>query len=135
MEKIKQGDTFECPTIISQKEVEIFAIISGDRNPIHIDEEYASKSIFGRRIVHGFLAGSVFSKVFGTLWPGEGTIYMSQEMSFLAPVFTDTEYMAKFIVEEVNPEKHRGVICCNLETINGKAVIIGKALLMHIDRF
>lgn len=135
MEKIKQGDTFECTSLISQKDVEIFAIISGDSNPIHLDEEYASKSVFGRRIVHGFLAGSVFSRVFGTLWPGEGTIYMSQEMSFRAPVFTDTEYRAKFIVEEVNPEKHRGVICCNLETIDGKPVIIGKALLRHNDRF
>jgi acyl dehydratase len=135
MEKIKQGDTYECRSVISQKDVEIFAIISGDRNPIHLDEEYASKSMFGRRIVHGFLAGAVFSKVFGTLWPGEGTIYMSQDMSFRGPVFTDTEYVAKFIVEEVNQEKHRGVVSCNLEALDGKQVIIGKALLKHNDRF
>lgn len=135
MEKIKQGDTYECRSIISQKDVEIFAIISGDRNPIHINEEYASKSIFGRRIVHGFLAGAVFSKVFGTIWPGEGTIYLSQDMSFRRPVFTNIEYTAKFIVDEINHEKHRGVISCYLESPDGKLVITGKALLKHNDRF
>lgn len=135
MNKIKQGDTYECLSVISQKDVDIFAIISGDRNPIHLDEEYAAKSIFGRRIVHGFLAGAVFSKVFGTLWPGDGTVYLSQDMSFRGPVFTDTEYLAKFIVEEINQEKHRGLISCNLVAPDGKQVIIGKALLMHDDRF
>ena len=135
MNKIKQGDTYECLSVISQKDVDILAIISGDRNPIHLDEEYAAKSIFGRRIVHGFLAGAVFSKVFGTLWPGDGTVYLSQDMSFRGPVFTDTEYLAKFIVEEINQEKHRGLISCNLVAPDGKQVIIGKALLMHDDRF
>lgn len=135
MEKIKLGDTFEYRTSFTQMDVDTFADVSGDRNPIHLDEKYAAKSIFGRRIVHGFLAGSVFSKVFGTIWPGEGTIYLSQDMSFRAPVFTGTEYVARFMVEEVNVEKHRGLVSCNLETIDGKPVIIGKALLKHNDRF
>lgn len=121
--------------LFTQKDVDSFANISGDRNPLHLDEEYASKSIFGRRIVHGFLAGSVFSKVFGTIWPGEGTIYLSQDMSFRAPVYTDTEYVAKFMVEEIDLVKHRGLVSCNLETIDGKPVIIGKALLKHSFRF
>ena len=135
MVKIKLGDTYEYRTSFTQGEVNTFADISGDRNPIHLDEEYAAKSIFGRRIVHGFLAGSVFSKVFGTIWPGEGTIYLSQDMSFRAPVFTNTEYVAKFVVEEINPEKHRGLVSCNLETVDGTPVIIGRALLKHNDRF
>jgi len=135
MEKIKQGDTYECHESISQKDVDIFAVISGDKNPIHIDADYASKSVFGRRIVHGFLAGAVFSKVFGTQWPGEGTLYLSQEMSFRAPVFTDIEYVARFSVIETNREKHRGVIDCCLETLDGTPVIVGKALLKHNERF
>ena len=135
MEKIKQDDTYECRISFSQKDVDIFAVISGDKNPIHINEEYASKSIFGKRIVHGFLAGSVFSKVFGTEWPGEGTIYLSQDMSFRAPVFTNNEYTAKFKVTETNELKHRGWIECLLEAPDGTPVIIGKALLKHNDRF
>lgn len=134
MEKIKQGDSYEYHVSFTQEDVNTFADISGDRNPIHLDEEYAAKSIFGRRIVHGFLAGSVFSKVFGTIWPGEGTIYLSQDMSFRAPVFTNTEYVARFKVEEVDPEKHRGLVSSNLETLDGKPVILGKALLKHNDR-
>ena len=134
MEIIKQGDTYEYMTSFTQKDVDAFAAISGDRNPIHLDAEYASKSIFGRRIVHGFLAGSVFSKVFGTFWPGEGTIYLFQELSFRAPVFVDTEYVARFIVEEVYPQKHRGLISSNLETLDGKQVIVGKAFLQHEDK-
>lgn len=135
MEKIKQNDTYECRISFSQKDVDIFAVISGDKNPIHINEDYASKSIFGKRIVHGFLAGSVFSKVFGTEWPGEGTIYLSQDMSFRAPVFTNIEYTAKFKVTETNEVKHRGWVECLLEAPDGTPVIIGKALLKHNDRF
>ena len=135
MDKIKQGDTYESRINFTQKDVDIFAILSGDKNPIHIDEEYAAKSRFGKRIVHGFLAGSVFSKVFGTEWPGEGTIYMSQDMSFRAPVFTNIEYTAKFKVIETDQEKHRGLIECLLEAPDGTPLIIGKALLKHNDRF
>lgn len=135
MEKIMQGDTYECRICFSQKDVDIFAIVSGDKNPIHINEEYAAKSVFGKRIVHGFLAGSVFSKTFGTEWPGEGTIYMSQDMSFRSPVFTNVEYIAKFKVTETNQEKHRGLVECLLEAPDGTPVIIGKALLKHNDRF
>ena len=73
MSKIKLGDTYTEKVRYTQANVDTFAQISGDNNPIHINPEYASKSIFGRCIVHGFFAGAVFSKVFGTQWPGEGT--------------------------------------------------------------
>ncbi|MBR1627067.1 MAG: MaoC family dehydratase [Bacteroidales bacterium] len=135
MEKIKEGDIFEFETVYHQKDVETFAQISGDNNPIHINQEYAKKTPFGECIVHGFFAGAVFSRVFGTKWPGEGTIYMNQEMSFRAPVFVEKKYTAKFKVLEVNQEKHRGVIECILEAEDGKQAIIGKAMLMHKERF
>ena len=83
MSKIKLGDTYTEKVRYTQANVDTFAQISGDNNPIHINPEYASKSIFGRCIVHGFFAGAVFSKVFGTQWPGEGTIYLYQEMKFI----------------------------------------------------
>ncbi|MGP1515036.1 MAG: MaoC family dehydratase [Bacteroidales bacterium] len=135
MEKIKVGDVFEFVTTYHQQDVEMFAKISGDNNPIHIDQEYAKNTPFGQCIVHGFFAGAVFSRVFGTQWPGEGTIYMNQEMSFRSPVFVEQVYKAKFRVLEVNEEKHRGIIECILESVDGKQAIIGKAMLMHKERF
>ena len=135
MEKIKLGDIFSIDTVYHQKDVEKFAEISGDNNPIHVNQEYASKTPFGQCIVHGFFAGSVFSRVFGTIWPGEGTIYMMQEMSFRSPVFVEREYKANFKVVELNEEKHRAVIECVLEDSQSKPAIIGKAMLMNKERF
>lgn len=135
MTKLKVGDTYFEKVCFHQKDIDKFAEISGDNNPIHVNAEYAAKTPFGKPIVHGFFAGAVFSKVFGTQWPGEGTIYMYQDMSFRAPVFVENEYVAKFEVVEVNEEKHRGVIQCTLEDCQGKAVIIGQAKLMHVEKF
>ena len=135
MSAIKIGSTYTHEVCFSQEQVNAFADVTGDHNPIHIDAEYATKTPFGRCIVHGFLAGSVFSKVFGTLFPGEGTIYMSQEMRFMAPVFPDTEYRAVFEVEETIPEKHRGVVACRLERISdGQICIEGKARILHREK-
>lgn len=135
MEKIKVGEIFNENVRFTQDNVNKFAECSGDNNPIHINAEYAAKTPFGKPIVHGFFAGAVFSKVFGTQWPGEGTIYMFQEMAFLAPVFVEQNYIAKFEVMEVNEEKHRGVIKCSLESEDGKIAISGGAKLMHKERF
>lgn len=135
MDKIKIGDTFSHNARFTQANVDIFAQITGDNNPIHINKEYAAKTPFGTPIVHGFLAGSVFSKVFGTMFPGEGTIYMFQDMNFLAPVFVENDYVAKFVVIDVNEEKHRAVIKCLLVDREDKIVISGQAKLMNKERF
>ena len=133
--KLKVGDKFSEQVKFTQENVKRFAEITGDNNPIHLNPEYAAKTPFGKPIVHGMFAASVFSKVFGTQWPGEGTIYMSQEMSFRAPVFVEKEYIASFELTELNEEKHRGVIKCTLADTEGKEVIIGTAKLMHLERF
>ncbi|MDR1847174.1 MAG: MaoC family dehydratase [Bacteroidales bacterium] len=135
MNKIKICDTFSHQTRFTQANVNVFAQITGDNNPIHINEQYAAQTPFGKPIVHGFYAGSVFSKVFGTMFPGEGTIYMFQDMAFLAPVFVEQDYVAKFEVVEINEEKHRATVKCTLETLDGKVTISGQAKLMHKERF
>jgi acyl dehydratase len=135
MDKIKVGDSYSHKTRYTQEQVDRFADVTGDNNPIHINQEYAAKTPFGKPIVHGFFAGAVFSKVFGTMFPGEGTIYMYQEMAFLAPVFVEKDYIAKFEVIEVNQEKHRAVVKCTLEDSEGKVAINGQAKLMHKERF
>lgn len=135
MNKLKIGDSFVEKAKFTQAQVNQFAEISGDRNPIHIDAEYAATTPFGKPIIHGMFVASVFSKVFGTQWPGEGTIYMFQDLMFRAPAFVDVEYTAKFEVTEINEEKHRGVIQCILEDPDGKVIITGQAKLMHTERF
>ncbi|WP_300107331.1 MaoC family dehydratase [uncultured Alistipes sp.] len=135
MEKIKIGDTYSEPVRYTQQNVETFARITGDCNPIHLDAAYAATTPFGKPIVHGFFAAAVFSKVFGMNWPGQGTIYMYQEMAFRAPVFVENDYMARFEVIEVNEEKHRGVIKCTLEDMQGNILITGQAKLLHKERF
>jgi acyl dehydratase len=132
---IKTGDTYQHELMFKQSDVDAFAKITGDNNPIHIDAEFAAKTPFGRPIVHGFLSGAVFSKVFGTLFPGEGTIYLFQEMKFMDPVFVDQPYTAKFEVTEVNTEKNMGIIKCTLENAEGKVCIDGMAKLKNNKQF
>ncbi len=132
---LKVGDKYRLEFSYTQKQVELFAELTGDNNPIHVDPEYAKGTPFGRPIMHGFLSASVFSKVFGTLFPGEGTIYMSQSMKFLAPMFVETTYIAEFEVINHNTEKHSGVILCVITDSEGKKCIEGEALLKNFTQF
>ena len=132
---IKQTDTYTHSITFNQSNVNVFAEITGDNNPIHLDADFAKNTIFGKPIVHGFYSASVFSMVFGTKFPGEGTIYLYQDMKFLAPVFVEQPYKAKFEVLEVNTEKHIGTIKCVLEDEHGKIVIEGIAKLKHNTQF
>lgn len=132
---VKQGDVYKHGVKFTQADVVKFAEVTGDFNPIHIDAEYAAKTVFKKPIVHGFLSGAVFSKVFGTLFPGEGTIYLSQEMKFLAPIFVEEQYEARFEVMEVNTEKHIGIVNCSLVNSEGAPCITGVAKLKHNTQF
>ena len=132
---IKVKDTYTHEVVFNQADVNTFSQITGDNNPIHLDADFAARTIFGKPIVHGFYSASVFSMVFGTKFPGEGTIYLYQDMKFLAPVFVEQAYKAKFEVLEVNTEKHIGVIKCVLEDEMGKTVIEGMAKLKNNVRF
>lgn len=132
---LKIGDKYTYKFSYTQEDVELFAKVTGDNNPIHIDAEFAKKTPFGRPIMHGFLSGAVFSKVFGTIFPGQGTIYMSQEMKFRAPMFVYVEYTADFEVISHNPEKHSGVISCKIINPDEKECITGEALLKHLEQF
>jgi len=132
---IKQDDTYTHQVTFTQEQVDTFARITGDANPIHIDAAFAAKTPFGRPIIHGMFSASVFSKVFGMLWPGEGTIYMYQDVKFLAPTYVNEQYMACFKALEVDTVKHRGVIQCRLLDSNGNVVIEGQAKLINKNQF
>lgn len=115
----------------SQAQVESFARLSGDNNPIHLDQAYAEKSIFGRRILHGYLGTSVFSKVFGTLFPGPGAVYLKQSLVFRRPMYPEEIYTAVFQVAEVFQEKSRALIKTSIVDGNKQEVVVGEALIQH----
>lgn len=127
------GKTFDFEFRFNQDDVVNFAKASGDFNPMHLDEEFAKTTIFKKRIVHGFLGGSVFSKVFGTLFPGHGTIYLNQNMTFYKPMFCQINYTAKFMIKEINSEKHRALIQTDIVDENDLLIISGEALIQHED--
>jgi len=133
MIKVNQIYTHEFQ--FSQDEVNRFAEVTGDKNPVHTDAEYAAKTMFKRPIMHGMLSASLFSKVFGTLFPGEGTIYLKQSLSFLRPMYVDTPYEAVFTVKEVISERNRAVV----ETVikdksTGAVCTSGEATVMNVDK-
>src|SRR3954470_11357128 len=107
---IEINQTYTHEFQFSQDEVNRFAEVTGDRNPVHTNADYAAKTMFKRPIMHGMLGAALFSKVFGTLFPGEGTIYLKQSLSFLKPMYVDVNYVAEFVVKEVIKDKNRAVI-------------------------
>jgi 3-hydroxybutyryl-CoA dehydratase len=129
--QINKGSIFEYEFVFDQADVELFAKATGDFNPIHLDKEYASNTIFKKPIIHGFLGGSVFSKVFGTMFPGEGTIYLKQSMAFYKPMYVGENYKAVFTVLDLISGKKRALV--KTEVFNGKGVIVidGEALIQH----
>lgn len=128
-EDLKIGMSYEMKRAFSKEEVKQFATLSYDTNPIHLDAEYAKNSLFGRLIVPGFLTGSLFSAIIGTKFPGEGSVYLNQTMSFRLPVFIDQTVVATIQVKELYPEKHRVLLDTLCKDENGNILIEGVALV------
>ena len=123
------GTTASITRTVTEKEIETFADVSGDTNPVHLDQAYAEKTMFKGRIAHGMLGAAFISAVLGTKMPGPGAIYMSQVLRFKAPVRIGDEVVTTCTVKEVVPEKKRAVI----ETVckvGDNPVIEGEATLM-----
>lgn len=133
---LQTGDTFRHTFSYTQADVDSFAAISGDKNPLHTDEAAGAASIFGRRVIHGFLGASVFTKVFGSLWYADGHIYLSQTLKWLKPMFTDVQYEAVVTVREIFPEKHRVLYDCTVsELATGEKMITGEAMLLNAKQY
>ena len=112
---------------ITDEDIKAFAELSGDVNPVHIDDEFASGTIFKKRIAHGFLTGALFSTVLGTKLPGPGTIYLSQSMQFRGPVALGDTVTVTVRAAEKDPAKHRIVFDCIVTNQRGETVISGEA--------
>jgi 3-hydroxybutyryl-CoA dehydratase len=106
-----------------------FAEVTGDKNPVHIDEDYAAKTMFKGRIAHGMLTAGYISAVFGMELPGPGAIYVSQTLNFRAPVRIGDHAIAQVKVVELIPAKRRARFDC-VCTVADKPVLEGEAILM-----
>jgi 3-hydroxybutyryl-CoA dehydratase len=123
--QIGDGTSFE--SFISSEDVRRFAETVGDLNPVHLDEEFAEGSFFKKRIVHGAFLAGLISRVLGMDFPGQGTIYISQNSIFKRPVYVDTTVTVEVRVTEVIPEKRRLVLDTNVLNSEGKVCLAGSA--------
>ena len=127
---LRVGDAAEMQKTIGEEEVRAFAGLTGDRNPVHLDEEYAARTRFGRRIAHGMLGASLISAVLANELPGRGTVYLSQTLRFTAPVFLGDTVTARVVVKAVREDKP----VVTLETVctnqRGERVVEGEAVVL-----
>lgn len=115
---------------VTETDVYLFAGISGDINPAHINEEYARNTFFKRRIAHGILSGALISAVIGVQLPGPGTIYASQSLTFLAPVYFGDTITSTVEVKEIIKEKNRAVLTTLCTNQDGIVVTKGEAIVL-----
>lgn len=118
---------------VGEADINAFAEVSGDMNPVHLDAEYAASTMFGERIAHGMLSAAYISAVFGMQMPGPGAIYMSQTLQFKAPVKIGDTVVTTVKVSELIPEKKRAKFEC-VCAVDGKPVVVGEAMLMVPSR-
>lgn len=128
-EDLKLGMEGSVTRTVTEADILAFAEVTGDRNPVHIDEGYASKTMFKTRIAHGMLSAGYISAVFGMHLPGPGAIYVSQTLNFKAPVRIGDEVVAKVTVAELVEGKRRARFACTC-LVAGKPVLEGEAVLM-----
>ena len=123
----QEGDGFKWERHISADDVQRFAGIVGDLNPVHLDAEFAANSFFKKRIVHGAFLAGLISKVLGMDFPGMGTVYISQNSIFKRPVYVDTTVSVEVKVAQVIEEKRRLVLDTNILNSNGEVCVAGSA--------
>jgi 3-hydroxybutyryl-CoA dehydratase len=103
--KFKTGDTASLSRTISDDDIRAFANATGDHNPLHLDEEFAKQTRFGKRIAHGMLSASLISAVIASDLPGQGSIYLGQTLQFIAPVFPGDTVTARVTVTSIREDK------------------------------
>jgi len=126
---LKVGDKASVSKIFTDEDVLDFSNLSLDKNPIHLDQSFAEKSIFGKKITHGMLVASLFSGLLGMKLPGEGSIYLGQSLSFTAPIYIGDKVTATVEVIKIRPDKPIVTLrtfCVNSE---GLVVVEGEAIV------
>lgn len=125
--EISVGDSAELTSTLQTQDIELFAVMSGDVNPAHVDTEYAKTDIFHKVIAHGMWGGALISTVLGTQLPGPGTIYLNQSLSFRRPVGLGDKVLVRVTVKEKMPNKQQLLLDCECFNQAGELVIQGEA--------
>lgn len=133
IEDIEMGMSRHLHKVVTDRDIELFAEVSTDRNPVHLDDDYANDTIFGGRIAHGMLTAGLISAVIGEQLPGHGTVYMGQTLKFLAPVRPGDMVKAQVTVIDIDHAKRRVTLDCVCE-IDGKPVLKGEAKVLAPSR-
>src|SRR5262245_30743677 len=128
-EDLKVGQTAVVARTLTEADIVLFAGISGDTNPVHINEEFAAETVFSGRVAHGMLTASFISTVIGTRLPGPGAIYLSQTLRFRAPVRVGDTIRARATVTELIPEKRRAALHTTV-SVRDKVVLEGEATVL-----
>lgn len=129
IEDLEVGMTRSLEKVITERDIELFAEVSTDHNPVHLDEDYAQDTIFHGRIAHGMLSAGLISAVIGERLPGHGTVYLGQDLKFLAPVRPGDMVRAEVEVLEIDHHRRR-VRLKTTCTIDGKPVVAGEAKVL-----
>jgi 3-hydroxybutyryl-CoA dehydratase len=129
IQELNLGDRAQFSKTISESDIYLYAGVTGDFNPAHLNQTYAEKTFFKSRIAHGLLVAGLISAVIANQLPGPGTIYIRQEVNFLAPVYIGDTITAWVEVTELDGDKNRATLKTVCENQDGKAVIEGQALL------
>jgi len=127
IDELRIGDSAQISKTITEGDIELFARATGDFNPVHLDAAYAEKTMFKGRIAHGLLSVGFFSAILGNILPGHGTIYLSQEVKFLAPVRIGDTITAKVELLELIPERNRAKFRTSCTNQDGRLVVDGIA--------
>ena len=133
IEDIEIGMTRQLKKIVTDRDIEMFAEVSTDHNPVHLNEDYANETIFGGRIAHGMLTAGLISAVIGEQLPGHGTVYLGQTLKFLRPVRPGDQVTTQ--VEVINIDLGRGQVKLNTYClVDGKKVLEGEATVLAPSR-
>ena len=134
IEELTVGQSYKKTFTITAELVERFAEVTGDHNPIHLNEDYAAGSVFKQRVAQGMLQAGLLSGILGCHFPGVGTIYLSQTLNFIKPVFINDQITLRLEILEIISEKNRVRIDTRFSNQEGEAVITGEALVKPPSR-
>jgi len=127
--ELRVGDSAEFSKTVSESDIYLYAGVTGDFNPAHVNEAYARKTFFKTRIAHGMLTAGFISAILANKLPGPGTIYLKQELSFLAPVHIGDTVTARVEIIEIDAEKNRVSLRTTCVNQDGKDILDGAALI------
>ena len=130
LSELRIGQTAELKRRITARDIELFAAVSGDVNPVHLDDDFAANTVFGGRVAHGMLTGALISAALATELPGPGTVYLGQSMRFSHPVRIDDALTIRLEVSGIREDKGIVTLACAVLNQDGRTVASGEATVL-----